>query len=246
MTARERGADPPLLEAPLTPQRLRFPPGSRARVAYGIGLALLHAFAFFVAAPAIASAAGSTESLFVASPRTFALLVVVGAVDAAAIVGLGLVRFGQASLPSLGWRGGELGRSLVLALGGLATCLVVTALLWLSAGPGRDLAGFAQALGGATLAERGFFMLIGLHAAFVEESIFRGYLQPALVARWGVAAGIVATAAIFALYHLNPRPIALVGKLAFGIVFGVLRHRDGTLASAALAHALLWSVVGAM
>jgi membrane protease YdiL (CAAX protease family) len=79
---------------------------------------------------------------------------------------------------------------------------------------------------------------------FVEETLLRGYLQPAFIARWGTVAGILMTAAGFALYQLNPRPYALAAKFAFGIILGVLKGRDRSLFAPAVAHALLWNIVG--
>jgi membrane protease YdiL (CAAX protease family) len=97
---------------------------------------------------------------------------------------------------------------------------------------------------GFSAAQRLLFLIIGLDAAFTEESLFRGYLQPTLVHKLGFPAGLLVMAAIFALYHLKLRPVVLLGKLLLGIVFGLLRGRDRPLWSSAIAHGLLWVVLG--
>ena len=58
-------------------------------------------------------------------------------------------------------------------------------------------------------------------------------------------AALVSHAALFAAYHLQG-PIGLLGKFGTGLIFGALRQRTGALWSSALAHALLWTVVGLM
>lgn len=247
MTARELDHDLPLRESPSSGARgPRYGVASRGRALHAVGLALLHAFAFFVAAPALLASAGSGGDPFSPSPRTLALFVVVAAVDAALLIGVGLVWFGGCSLASLGWRFSHLGLSLSRGMLGFLGCVGVAASLWMLAGPGRDLSGFVAAAAAPRMDARVLFALIGIHAAFVEETIFRGYLQPTLISRWGRWGGLLGTAAIFALYHLNPRPFALLSKLAFGLVFSALRERDDSVVASAIAHALLWCVVGAL
>jgi membrane protease YdiL (CAAX protease family) len=46
----------------------------------------------------------------------------------------------------------------------------------------------------------GLLVWLGPDAAgFAEELLYRGWMQPRLVARWGPAAGVLVTAALFGL-----------------------------------------------
>ena len=74
-------------------------------------------------------------------------------------------------------------------------------------------------------------------AAFAEELLFRGVLQPPFVARFGPAKGIAVTAILFGLIHLAD-PWALVPVTVIGAIAGWLRHRTNGLASPILFHAL--------
>ncbi len=76
------------------------------------------------------------------------------------------------------------------------------------------------------------------------QSLFRGNLRPLLLARGGRAAGWLATALLFALAHLNPRPVALLGKALLGLLFGALRPRDGSLWAPFVAQLTVWVVAG--
>jgi len=49
---------------------------------------------------------------------------------------------------------------------------------------------------------------------------------------------------VFALYHLRVSLWGLLGKTAFGLVFGHLRDRTGRLVSPAVAHWISWTVLG--
>jgi membrane protease YdiL (CAAX protease family) len=50
---------------------------------------------------------------------------------------------------------------------------------------------------------------------------------------------------VFSLYHLRFRPTSLVVLFAFGAVYGALRERRGGLVAPAIAHGLVWAVLGA-
>ena len=78
------------------------------------------------------------------------------------------------------------------------------------------------------------FMLVFV-APMTEELLFRGAIQPALAARLGSAPAVLATALLFALFHLSP--YALVYATLAGIVLGVLRERTGSLRPSFALHA---------
>jgi membrane protease YdiL (CAAX protease family) len=87
-------------------------------------------------------------------------------------------------------------------------------------------------------------VLIGIEAALTEETLFRGDLQPTLERILGRGGGLLLTAVLFAVYHLRFELWGLLGKTAFGLVFGLLRDRTGRLVSPAMAHGLTWTVLG--
>jgi membrane protease YdiL (CAAX protease family) len=67
--------------------------------------------------------------------------------------------------------------------------------------------------------QRAVFVLIGLHAGLVEESLFRGNLFGALRAKCPVLLAVAIQAAVFSLYHLSFGPASLINKFLCGIVF---------------------------
>jgi len=77
-------------------------------------------------------------------------------------------------------------------------------------------------------------LFVGIGAPVVEECFFRGLLQPAAIRRFGRVAGVVITAAFFALAHLQA--LQFPGLFAFGLVVGVLALRSGRLGPGIAAH----------
>lgn len=93
-------------------------------------------------------------------------------------------------------------------------------------------------LAAADVATWGFWCVVAgtcLAAPLAEEVVFRGYLQPALLAVMPPRAAIAATAAVFGLVHTLPYalPVGLLGAF-----FGWLAWRCGSLWPAVLAHML--------
>lgn len=68
-------------------------------------------------------------------------------------------------------------------------------------------------------------------------------LQPTRQTRW---LGLLGTALIFDLLHLNFSTSSLLAKLGFGLVFGLLRERSGSLVAPFVAHALFWVLAGTL
>lgn len=88
-----------------------------------------------------------------------------------------------------------------------------------------------------------FIVAIGLFPGVVEEVLFRGYVQPRFVERWGAWPGIIATSIIFAIFHITPHAMALA--LVIGLWLGVIAYRTGSVWSGALCHGCInsgWNV----
>lgn len=84
--------------------------------------------------------------------------------------------------------------------------------------------------------------IVVVGAPLVEELFFRGLLQPRLVARFGTARGLTATAILFGAAHLAAwqGTITLLYALSVagaGMVLGVIRHYSATLGAPTMAHA---------
>ncbi|MFC5696290.1 CPBP family intramembrane glutamic endopeptidase [Pseudomonas sp. GCM10022186] len=75
-----------------------------------------------------------------------------------------------------------------------------------------------------------------LATVLAEELVFRGLLQPALVARLGAHPGVLLTAALFGAVHLPFSPLfALLAGVA-GLGYGLAFHYSGRLAVAVALH----------
>ena len=87
-------------------------------------------------------------------------------------------------------------------------------------------------------ARGGWLVLLGLvvivGAPIVEEIVYRGVVQPGVVASWGRTVGIVATAALFAAIHMQP--VEFPGLFAFALVLGWARHSTGTIGMSIVTH----------
>jgi membrane protease YdiL (CAAX protease family) len=183
---------------------------------------------------------------FAAPPAAFLLLAIIAFLQVGIVVGLGLLRWGRVSLRDLGWHSddwsGDIGRGIV------GFCIVAAIAIGIRAsvsGAGTVFDAW-HIVAQYSLAQRALFLVIGLIAAFTEESIFRGYLQPSLVERFGRAQGVLGTAAFFAVYHLQFAPVRLLALFLTGLVYGELRARTGSLIAPAVANLLCWAVLGAM
>jgi CAAX protease family protein len=93
----------------------------------------------------------------------------------------------------------------------------------------RDL--YDQAHGGWMI---GLVAIVVVGAPVVEEMVYRGLLQGALVRRINDAVALVAVAAFFALIHF--RWVEYPGLFVFGLVLGICAQRTGRLGMSIVAH----------
>jgi len=88
------------------------------------------------------------------------------------------------------------------------------------------------------VARGGWVILLGLvvivGAPIVEEIVYRGVVQPGLVAAWGPRGGIWFTAILFAAIHFQP--IEFPGLLAFALVLGWARQSTDRLGLSVVTH----------
>jgi membrane protease YdiL (CAAX protease family) len=91
-----------------------------------------------------------------------------------------------------------------------------------------------------SLIDRSAFLILGIHASLLEESLFRGYLQKGLSQKFGPQIAIIISAAVFALYHLNFSLVALLGKFILGVGLGLISQRQNSLMPSAVAHTCFW------
>jgi membrane protease YdiL (CAAX protease family) len=89
-----------------------------------------------------------------------------------------------------------------------------------------------------TLAELAVFLLLTLFAGFVEETIFRGYLQKQIGAITGnVYAGLVVSAIVFGAAHGYQGTRYMILIAIYGVMFGLLVLWRKSLRPGMMAHA---------
>lgn len=149
-----------------------------------------------------------------------------------------------AGLKALGWHGdriaGDVGSGIAAGVGGF---LLQIPLIWLTLLIGRIFAGRRVSLpdqidykdpSGALLAFTGFAVIV--LAPFAEELLFRGLLYQGLRRRFGIGAGAVASAGLFALAHISPLFFLPIG--AFGYILARTFERRGSILANIVAHAV--------
>jgi membrane protease YdiL (CAAX protease family) len=222
----------------------RWPEGSIPRIANAVALALLNQAALVVPLVAIAPWLVGDRNPFEAPRAAFPLLAIIAFLQAGLVVGVGLLGWSRVSLRGLGWYTDDWRREVRRGLVGFGLVAVVVFGTQAAVGGGPAVSQAWEAILHYSPAQRFLFLLIGVVAAFGEESIFRGYLQPSLIQRMGATGGVLMTAAFFAIYHLQFAPLRLLDLLLIGLVYGVLRGRDRSLFAPAVAHSVCWAVLG--
>ena len=161
-----------------------------------------------------------------------------------ALVGLGCVVWGRTSLRELGWRFDNPGRLVVLGLL-LSAALIGTVFGVYALMAGRDgVLGLWRAVVTMSSEERLFYFVMGARNAFIEETLFRGSLLTALRARLGGHSAVLISSAIHASFHRSLDPVPLLVKLVFAIAISAMVVRTRSLVPGAIAHTLLWAIVG--
>lgn len=222
----------------------RWPEASAGRLIHaGVLIALQAATMVALFAFILPALGGDMGRMLEAGPFGFGVMALMVLLQTGGVLGLGLLALGRVSPRQLGWRAEGLGIQILLGLAG-AALMVGVLLATFALLTDTPLSEVLAAMGGWSPAQRLLFLAVGVNAALTEESLFRGYLQPALIRWMGAPAGILASAAIFSAYHLNFSPLSLIPKLGFGLILGGLRGRDRPLVAPAIAHALFWVLVG--
>ena len=112
----------------------------------------------------------------------------------------------------------------------LATGVVIEPLLNLFPETYLDRLGNIMAAGGWMI-----FTSIVI-APIMEEILFRGILQDALMRKYGVFVGILIASAVFGIVHIIPQQV--VNAFMIGIVLGYIYYRTGALLPVILIHCI--------
>jgi membrane protease YdiL (CAAX protease family) len=213
----------------------------RALILIALQILLVFIIGFRILGPLVLADA---DNPFVPTLPVFAFVIALAAIGAIGLVWFGSVKQPRRTWAELGWTFDDPAKQIAVGVVAGLACLAgeIVALLALGMSPSEIGAAIAE----PSVAARLLFLVIGVQAAFIEESLFRGNLFDALRTKMSATAAIFLGAVIFALYHLNPNPIGLVVKVWFGVVFTIARLRGGSLVSPAIAHALTWLVLGAL
>ena len=88
----------------------------------------------------------------------------------------------------------------------------------------------------------GLFVIVAVGAPLFEEIFFRGVLYGALRRRWGVAAGVLASSAIFAILHPQ-LPLGFIPIFVLAVGFALMYEWRQSLVPSMVMHALQNSLV---
>ena len=178
-------------------------------------------------------AAGGAAGQYTALPRLW-LLAFVRLAQTAAVVALVLGRAGALAPIGLDRRSLLPGchKGLVWSAAFAAAAGVV--LLLLLGMDRRPLAMIRSPLPSDALQQALFFFVGGIVAPVAEEVVFRGLIFGYL-RRWGLAAAVLISTALFAALHLPAIPVT---QVVGGLVFAIAYHRSGSLMTPITIHVL--------
>jgi membrane protease YdiL (CAAX protease family) len=208
-------------------------------------LVFLRAALLFVVGMGLIGGALLGDAMFSSGWKSLALLIgLLGIFDVGIVLYGGLLKFGRTTLAELGWTNFELKRDIALGLLGFAAASTVLIGAMIAAGE-ATLGDVLERTASFGVTERLVYLLIAVFgAALVEETLFRGYLQPALAVKLGLPAAILVQALVFSAMHMRFHPLGFLVKVAFGVIFGALRGKDRSLLGPSIAHGLIWAVWG--
>lgn len=125
----------------------------------------------------------------------------------------------------LGWRQPDRQIGIIAVLGGASLALVV------------DVIAHATTSGVNTIHVPDLVLLDVILGPFVEESFFRGCLQPVVARGAGETLGIVTAAIVFASLHSLTTVITWLCFTGTGMAYGYIRAKSNSTAAAAYMHA---------
>lgn len=120
--------------------------------------------------------------------------------------------------------------AVLLVVMGYATLLLYLAKTKLPQQPVVEL--FGRSGAGIALA----VLYVAVLAPIGEELFFRGFIYGTMRQRWGVRWGMVASAGLFALFHVHP--LLYVPMFSIGVALALLYQYRGTLVPAIMLHGL--------
>ena len=82
-----------------------------------------------------------------------------------------------------------------------------------------------------------FVLLIAFLPGFIEETMFRGYIQQRFMTRWSPWKAIGVTSVLFALVHVTPHGMAVA--LPLGVWFGYIAWKCGSIGPCIACHAFV-------
>ncbi len=220
--------------------------GREPRAGRGFAIAVVRGVLFFVGT-VLASRLflGEDVDPFGGSDAALVLVAVLLTIDCVG-TNLALLKVARQNPQSLGWRFDNVARDVVVGVAGFVVCAAIVCGVIFAFFGSEGVDDTLKNIREFSLRQRLCFFAIGVFGgAMAEESLYRGYLQPALVKRLGPVGGIAVTSLVFSLLHLNFKPISVISKALLGATYGVVALRTGGLLAPAVTHALVWWVIGA-
>jgi membrane protease YdiL (CAAX protease family) len=175
---------------------------------------------------------------FQVSPQFILFLAIWFIILSVGLVIGGMVWLARTSWRQLGWTRRGLLKAIGLGLFGLLL-LSINVIVW-------SIAKGSSQQPQLTIPSLSQFLLVAFFAfsqpAWVEENLFRGYLQPHLSQRMKLWLATVVQAAIFSLAHLGylDDPLDFGQTFIAGLILGWLRGRQSNLVAPFVAHGLFW------